>query len=120
MRAAQVMTPDVLSVDSDATVFEAAELLVGAGVSAMPVVDKTGRMIGIVSEADLIRRAEIGTEPHRSWVERVFRDEISAAKEYGALHARRITDVMSKPVVAVQEDETLGRVADVMAKHKVK
>ena len=120
MRAAQVMTTDVLSISSDATVFEAAELLVGTGVSAMPVVDKTGRMIGIVSEADLVRRAEIGTEPRRSWLERFFGDEAAAAKEYVTLHARRVTDVMSKPVVAVQEDDTLGQVADAMAKHKVK
>jgi len=99
MRAAQVMTPDVLSLLADATVFEAAELLVGTGVSAMPVVD---------------------TEPRRSWLERVFSDEVSAAKEYVALHARRVRDVMSKPVVSVQEDDTLGRVADIMARHKVK
>ena len=120
MRAGQVMTPDVLSISSDATVFEAAELLVGAGVSAMPVVDGTGRVVGIISEADLMRRPEIGTEPRRSWLARVFGDEVGAAKEYVALHARRVTDVMSKPVVTVQEDDTLGHVADVMAKHKVK
>lgn len=120
MRAAQVMTSDVLSISSDATVFEAAELLVGTGVSAMPVVDRAGRMIGIVSEADLIRRAEIGTEPRKSWLERVFSDEAAAAREYVALNARRVTDVMSKPVVTVQEEDTLGHVADVMAKHKVK
>jgi CBS domain-containing protein len=120
MRAAQVMTPDVLSVDSDATVFEAAELLVGAGVSAMPVADKTGRMIGVVSEADLIRRAEIGTEPHTSWLQRIFADDALAATEYVTLHSRRIRDVMSQPVVTVQEDDTLDHVAAVMAKHKVK
>jgi len=45
---------------------------------------------------------------------------VGAAKEYVALHARRVTDVMSKPVVTVQEDDKLGHVADVMAKHKVK
>ena len=120
MRAAQVMTPHVLSLSSDATVFEAAELLVGTGVSAMPVIDNTGRMVGIVSEADLMRRAEIGTEPHKSWLERVFSSEVSAAKEYVTLHSRRVVDVMSKPVVTVQEDDTLDRVAGVMAKHKVK
>jgi len=120
MRAAQVMTPDVLSIASDATVFEAAELLVGTGVSAMPVADKTGRMIGIISEADLIRRAEIGTEPRKSWLQRIFSDDVVAAAEYVTLHSRRVSDVMSKPVVTVQEDDTLGHVADVMAKHKVK
>lgn len=120
MRAAQVMTPGVLSISSDATVFEAAELMVGAGVSAMPVVDKTGRMVGIVSEADLIHRAELGTDPPKSWLRRVFSDDATAAKEYVALHARRITDVMSKHVITVQEDDTLGHVAEMMARHKVK
>jgi CBS domain-containing protein len=114
------MTPHVLSLSSDATVFEAAELLVGTGVSAMPVIDNTGRMVGIVSEADLMRRAEIGTEPHKSWLERVFSSEVSGAKEYVTLHSRRVVDVMSKPVLTVQEDDTLDRVAGVMAKHKVK
>ena len=120
MRAAQVMTPDVLSIASDATVFDAAELLVGTGVSAMPVADKTGRMVGIISEADLIRRAEIGTEPRKSWLQRVFSEESAAATEYVTLHSRRVSDVMTQPVVTVQEDDTLGHVADVMARHKVK
>lgn len=120
MRAAQVMSPDVLSIPADATVFDAAEALVGAGVSAMPVVDGTGRMLGIVSEADLMRRAEIGTEPHKSWLQRMFSDDVTAAKEYVGLHARRVTDVMTSTVVTVDEDDTLGHVADLMARHKVK
>jgi CBS domain-containing protein len=120
MRAAQVMTPDVLSISSDATVFDAAELLVGTGVSALPVVDGTGRMIGIVSEADLLRRPEISTEPRKSWLERVFADDAAAAAEYVTLHSRHVRDVMSKPVITVQEDDTLRQVADVMEKRQVK
>lgn len=120
MRASQIMTPDVLSISSDATIFEAAELLIGVGVSAMPVVDKAGKMVGIVSEADLIRRAELGTEPHKSWLQRVFSDDAAAAKEYVALNARRVSDVMSRNVVSVGEDDTLGHVAETMARHKVK
>lgn len=120
MRASQVMTPDVLSISSDATIFEAAELLIGGGVSAMPVVDKTGKMVGIVSEADLMRRAELGTEPHKSWLQRIFSDDAAAAKEYVTLHARRVSDVMSRNVVSVAEDDTLGHVAEMMARHKVK
>lgn len=120
MRAAQVMTPDVLSISSDATVFDAAELLVGAGVSALPVVDGTDRMVGIVSEADLLRRPEIGTEPRKSWLQRVFADDAAAAAEYVTLHSRRVADVMSTPVITVQEDDTLREVADVMEKRQVK
>lgn len=120
MRAAQVMTTDVISIASDATIFDAAEVLVGTGVSALPVVDGRGCMIGILSEADLIRRSEIGTEPRKSWYHRMFADDTAAAKEYVALHSRRVTDVMTKSVVSVQEDDTLGKIADLMAEHKVK
>lgn len=120
MRAAQVMTTDILSIAFDATIFDAAEILVGTGVSALPVVDGRGCMIGILSEADLIRRCEIGTEPRKSWFHRLLADDAAAAKEYVAMHSRRVTDVMSKPVVTVQEGDTLGRIADVMVEHKVK
>ena len=120
MRAAQVMTPDVLSISTDATVFEAAEALVGAGVSAMPVVDDAGTMVGIVSEADLMRRVEIGTEPHKSWLQRMFSDDAASAKEYVGLHSRRVTDVMTSTVVTAHVDDTLGHVADLMARHNVK
>lgn len=120
MRAAQVMTSDIVSISSDATIFEAAELLISVGVSAMPVVDKSGRMVGIVSEADLMRRAELGTQPHKSWLQRIFSDDAAAAKEYVTLHSRRVADVMSRNVVTVTEDDTLGHVAELMARHKVK
>lgn len=120
MRAAEVMSPGILTISADASVFDAAELLVGAGVSALPVVDGTGRIVGIVSEADLMRRAEIGTEPRKSWLQRFFADDATTAAEYVSFHARRVTDVMTKPVVTVREDTPLGEVADLMAKHKVK
>ncbi len=120
MRAAQVMSPGILTISAKASVFDAAELLVGAGVSAMPVVDGTGRIVGIVSEADLMRRAEIGTEPRKSWFQRFFADDATTAAEYVSLHARRVRDVMTSPVITVQEDALVGDVADLMAKHKVK
>jgi CBS-domain-containing membrane protein len=120
MRVARVMTKNVVSIPADATVSEAAERLVGSGVSAMPVVDGTGRMVCYISEVDLVRRAEIGTQPRKTWLARVFADKTTAAREYVALHARRVTDAMSKPVAAVGEDEPLDRVAELMAEHNVK
>jgi predicted transcriptional regulator len=68
----------------------------------------------------LIRRAEIGTEPRKSWLQRIFSDDAVSAAEYVTLHSRRVGDVMTKPVITVQEDDTLGHVADVMTRHKVK
>ena len=120
MRAADVMSEGVVSVSSDATVFEAAQLLVQAHVSAMPVVDRTGLMVGIVSEADLMRRPEIGTSPHKSWLRRWLANDVLSAAEYASSHSRRVRDVMTASVVTVEESATLADVAETMLKHNVK
>lgn len=120
MLAAQVMSPVIQSISADASVFDAAELLIAAGVSAMPVVDSTGRMIGIVSEADLMCRAEIGTEPHKSPFQRFFADEAVTAEEYVRIRSRRVRDVMTKEVVTVQENAPLSQVADIMVRRRIK
>ena len=120
MRAKDVMSNGVISIMADATVFEAAELLVGAQVSAVPGLDSTATIVGIVSEADLIRRAEIGTAPHKSWLLRMLADDFTTASEYVHSHSRRVKDVMTKAVITTTEDATLGEVAELMAKHNVK
>jgi len=67
MRASDVMTSEVISVDENATVPSVARVLAERGISAVPVVDKDNRVIGMVSEGDLLHRAETGTERRRSW-----------------------------------------------------
>jgi CBS domain-containing protein len=120
MRATDVMTPCVVSISSDSSVFDAAELLVSMHFSALPVVDASGKIVGIVSEADLVRRPEIGTAPHHSWLSRMLGDEGKSAAEYVTFHSRRIADVMTRKVVFVQEDATLAEIAETMTKRKVK
>lgn len=120
MRAKDVMTTGVVSVMADATVFDAAEILTSEHISALPVVDDKGKVVGIVSEADLIRRAEIGTTPHKSWLHRWLDDDVTKAAEYVRSHSRRVRDVMTKTVVTVDEDATLGEIAALMAKHDIK
>ena len=79
MRAKDVMTEKVIWINVKKSVFDAAELLLGAGVSAVPVVDDKGAVVGIVSEADLIRRAEIDSATKKSWLARLLDSEVSAA-----------------------------------------
>ena len=67
MHAIVVMTSEVISVDEEATVPAVARLLAERGISAVPVVDKDNQVIGMVSEGDLLHRAETGTERRRSW-----------------------------------------------------
>ncbi|HEY6982478.1 CBS domain-containing protein [Reyranella sp.] len=120
MRAKDVMSGGVMSVLADATVFDAAEILTGQHISAVPVVDDSGRVIGIVSEADLIRRAEIGTTPHKSWLQRLLADDATRAARYVRSHSRHVSDVMTKAVVTVEEEANLAEVAELMSKHGIK
>lgn len=120
MRAEDVMTRCVVSISSDATVFDAAEVLVGMHFSALPVIEPGGRVVGIVSEADLMRRPEIGTTPHHSWLSRLLGDGGFAAAEFVKFNSRRVADVMTKKVISAQENATLGEVAEIMTRHNVK
>jgi CBS domain-containing protein len=120
MRAADVMTRDVICVRPDATVIEAARLLLGAKVSAVPVVDDEGRLVGLLSEGDLVRRVEIGSEKRRSGWRTVFVDRVTLAGEYIKSHGRLVRDVMTTGVIVAEEDTALAEIADLMEKHHIK
>src|SRR5215471_14418697 len=67
MNAADIMTTKLVTITPDASLRDAVWLILTQRISALPVVDATGRLVGIVSEGDLLRRAEVGTERRRSW-----------------------------------------------------
>lgn len=115
MRAKDIMSDGVMSVSADATVFEAASLLVNAQVSAMPVVDKEGSMIGIVSEADLLDRGwSDGNPNYRTGLLKTLVDQIDSAGTFVRANSLHVTDVMTKPVICVEEEAPLGDVARLM------
>ena len=120
MRAKQVMSRLVHTVSADASVYDAAQVLLNAGISAAPVVDADGSMIGIVSEADLMYRAEIGTVPSKSWLQRLLADNVMLARDYIRSHAHRVADVMTKDVVTADEATPLGDIAALMQRHRLK
>jgi CBS domain-containing protein len=120
MRAKDIMTESIVCVNVKETVFDAAELLLGAGVSAAPVVNDQGNVVGIVSEADLIHRAEIETAPRKSWLLRLLDSEATAARDYVTSHARKVADVMTREVVTASDEATLGELVELIEKHRVK
>lgn len=120
MRARDVMTEGVVCLHVNSSVFDAAELLLGTGISAVPIIDGEGAMVGIVSEADLIRRAEIGTMPKKSWLSRLLANDATSAHEFVRSHSRRVAEVMTKEVVTADEDAELGKLAALMEHHGVK
>jgi CBS domain-containing protein len=122
MRAIDVMTPNVVTVDPDTSVQTLAMLLSERGISGAPVVDSTGSMIGIVSEGDLLHRAELGTEKrderrHSWWLEHYAS---GLAQDYVKSHGRIVKDIMTRDVVTVAEETDLAEVATQLETHRIK
>ena len=101
MQASDIMTSPVVTVGPDAQVGETARLLLENRISAVPVVDGAGKLLGIVSEGDLMRRAETGTARRPSWWLALFIDAEAQARAFVKTHGRRVADVMTRNVVTV-------------------
>lgn len=120
MKAGDVMTTDVVAVGPETSVQEIAQTLLEHRISAVFVVDGEGRPIGVVSEGDLMRRAETDTVRSRSWWLRAFVDSDTLAQEYAKAHGRHARDVMTRSVVRVAEDADLADVATLLETHRIK
>jgi CBS domain-containing protein len=120
MKAADIMTRGVVSAGPDATIEEAIRLMLQHGISGLPVVDTAGHLIGIVSEGDLLRRAETGTERHRTRWLAFLLGPARLAKEYVRTHGRKLTEVMTCDVVAVTEDAPLNEIVRLMERNRIK
>ena len=120
MQGKDVMTSPVISVAPDATVGEIATLLLKRSISAVPVLDGYGQLVGIVSEGDLVRRPESGTERRPSWWLALLGDSDQQVNDYAKSHGRRAADVMTREVVSVNEHATLASIATLLEKHRIK
>jgi CBS domain-containing protein len=120
MEACQVMTSPTITIAPSATVRQAITTMLDKHVSGLPVVDENGVLAGIVSEGDLLRRSEIGTERHRpKWLEFLLGPGRSAT-DYVHSHSRRIADLMTNDPVAVDEHASLEEVVALMEKNGIK
>jgi CBS domain-containing protein len=120
MRAADVMTSDVITATPDDLVQDVAKTLLKHRISGLPVVDKLGKLVGIVSEGDLMRRTETNTDAHRSWWLRLLTDQETLATDYVRSHARRISDIMTNQVVAAAPNTPLRDIASLMERNRIK
>src|ERR1700693_308580 len=108
MNAADIMTPDPVTVRSDAGLAQLVHLMLAHHISGIPVVAGNGQLIGMVTEGDLLRRAETATDRQRPrWLEFLMGPG-RLAKEYVHTHARRVEEVMTKDVVSVTPDTSLS------------
>lgn len=119
MRARDIMTTDLVTVAPSTPVSAVAQLLVERRISAVPVVDG-GKLVGIVSEGDLLHRQEAGTEAKPSWWSELFRSTEDRAKAYLKAHGQRAEDVMSTDLKTVGPDADVAEIATMMEKARVK
>jgi len=120
MLAKDVMSTVVMTATADMSVRDVARKLLAADVSALPVVDADGRVVGIVSEGDLLHRAETGTERRRSWWLQLIDTPEDNAQEFVKTHARHVGDVMTRDVVTVPEDMPLAEIAMLLEHRRIK
>jgi CBS-domain-containing membrane protein len=120
MQARDIMTRSVITVGPETPLREIVSIMLDRHISGLPVVAHDGRIIGIVSQSDLLHRAELGTERKHKWWFRTFGDSNTLAKEFAKAHGLKAHDVMSRHVVSVREDSELGDVADILDNRRIK
>jgi CBS domain-containing protein len=120
MRAHQIMTKPVFTITPDATILDAANVMLRRHISGVPVVDAAGKLVGIVSEGDFIRRGEIGTERKRGrWLKSILGPGKSAS-DFVREHGCKVSDVMSRSPVTITENTPLAEIVDLMEKRDIK
>jgi len=120
MHARDIMTEKVVCARPTDSLFDAAELMLGADVSALLVVSDKQEILGLISEADLIRRAEVDATPGKSWLLRLLECDASAVRELASTRTRRVDDIMTKEVVTASEETTLEELVARMQRYRVK
>lgn len=120
MRAADVMTVQPVSISPDASILEAIRVMLQRRFSGLPVVDTSGALVGIVTEGDLLRRTETGTQRKRPrWIEFLIGPG-RLATEYVQTSGRKVREVMSQDVQAVTGDTPLEEIVRLMERHQIK
>ncbi|TIN03948.1 MAG: CBS domain-containing protein [Mesorhizobium sp.] len=120
MQAKAIMTTPVVAIHPSASIVEAAGLMLSSKISGLPVIRSDGALVGIISEGDFLRRAELGTQRKRPrWLEFLVSPG-RVAEEYVLANGRRVEDVMTDSVVTASPNASLAEVVELMTHHCIK
>ncbi|MDA8050569.1 MAG: CBS domain-containing protein [Rhodospirillales bacterium] len=119
MVASDIMTTDPVTARPDTPLGEAVRLFLDKRISGLPVLDEAGRLVGMLTEGDLLRRTETGTEREPHWLELLF-SSIRLAREYVHTHGRTVGDVMTRGAVAITAETPLGVAVRLMEARRIK
>jgi CBS domain-containing protein len=120
MKVSQVMTKHVISIQPEATIVQAIKLMLNNRLSGLPVIDRRGRLVGIITEGDFLHRREISTELKRNvWLD-AFLGAEQSAHDYVRAHGIKVAELMTRQPITVDEDTSLDRVVHLMERHRIK
>ena len=120
MRAHQIMTKDVMTVTPHTSIEDAARIMLRTHISGLPVLDDAGKLVGIVSESDFLRRSEIGTGRKRpAWLQFLIGPG-RAATDFVRERGRKVEDVMTENPITVGEETSLEELVRLMEKNGIK
>ena len=120
MRAHQIMTRQVITVAAGAAVLEAANIMLQKHISGLPVVNEAGKLVGIVSQGDFIRRVEIGTQRKRGRWLKFLLGPGREASDFVHERGRKVAEIMTPDPCTVTEDPTLEAIVELMERNRVK
>jgi CBS domain-containing protein len=120
MKAKDVMTSPVVSIEPDASIWQAVRIMLQRHISGLPVIDQKGGLVGIVTEGDFLRRTETGTQRRRPrWLEYLIGPG-RLADEYTRAHGRKVNEIMTADPVTITEDTPLDEIVRLMEKRQIK
>jgi CBS domain-containing protein len=120
MKASEVMTRTVITIDEQAPIAEALQLMLGKAISGLPVVNCNNQLVGIITEGDLLRRAELAMEPHIAWWKNLLFGPWFSAQEYVRTHARSVASVMTRETLCIAQDTPLPMIVQMMEQGHVR
>ena len=120
MRARDLMTTSLVTVPPDAPVEAVARVLSDRGISGAPVVDSSGKLLGMVTEGDLMRRLAAVEDRPQSWIAGLFRSAEEQAARYARTHGRKARDVMTTDLVTVDEDTPIEHIARIIEEKNIR
>lgn len=120
LTAADIMSTKLHSIAPGAGVRLAARYMLNRKVSALLVLDPKKRLLGIVSEGDLVNRAELGVRKKSSWWLEILSTDVDLARKYARAHGKRVSDVMTRTCVVAAPDASVASLAGIMEKHRIK
>lgn len=120
MKASDVMGVNVITARPEWSIQEAAMVMLDKGISGLPVIDDNGHVIGMVSEGDLMRRADCGTGHRHSWWLRMLMGRDGLAQEFVKEHGRKVEDIMTRSVITAAPSTPLGEIAEILERNRIK